>query len=550
MKLTRNMVLNIDNVRNNFIKLCNCKHYILGVCLTAFFSYGYEIFHGSIGVDDTAMELYFVDGLAPQIGRNTLYLINKVFRISDFSPVIIDFLGVLFMIIAATLLCAVFQECSKNRIECWMCTIFTCTMISFSLISEVYIYYLHNGIGIGYLFTVIALIVLWGDKGNVIGRIVLSGICLTFAITCYESFAVVFILGAFLIQWFVDNKESKQLEGIKNYIYSMAFMLFPMVIAILGRSILTKVINGDRAPVKDFSINSFSSILWMIRDDALHSVKEIVRDVVINYGIHSVVVCSLKFFNLIFVVFIILIVIKNIKKKCFSFLLNSMGVVASPWLFLIIEGRVTQYRQMQALNMLEAFMLMILCYEMCRGEDRWYRIRKSMIVLASIVIIYNQSYEQNRYYYIDYLKYIEDKTRMDTIMVELCRNFDETKPLCFITDENRKLSGVAKQYLYYNENSLEYIEMSKRAESLGIELEITEEGYCPFQTLKNEVTVWASGAWGENLQMKNFYAMHGYEISLGTSEMLEKAMNLNDSLNVWPENNSIKDMGEYIVIKL
>lgn len=550
MKFRRNITLNLDNVRDNFVELCKDIKYVLLVGLTAFLSYGYLIFHGSIGVDDTALELYFVDGLAPQIGRNTLYLLNKVFRISDFSPMITDFLGVLFMAIAATLLCAIFRECSKNETESWMCAVFTCTMISFSLISEVYIYYLHNGIGIGYLLTVIALAVLWGDKGNGFSRIVLSGICLTFAVTCYESFAVVFILGAFLIQWFVENKDEQQLESIKNYIFSMFFIVFPAVIAVLGRSALTKIINGGKAPVKDFTLNSFSSILWIFKDNALQNVKKIMQDVIVNYGIHSVVICSLKFFNMILLVFLVLLIIKNIKNKKYSFLLNSIGIVVVPWLFLIIEGRVTQYRQMQALNLLEAFMLMILCYEMSQRQDKWNKGRKSIIILFSIIVIYNQAYEQNRFYYIDYLKYTEDKTRMEHIMVELCRDFDETKPLCFITEENSKLSGVAKQYYYLDEKSLEYIKMSKWAKKLGIELKTSEHGYCPVQTLANEVTLWAIGAWNENLQMKNFYAMHGYEISLGTEEMLEEAKTLNDSMDAWPEENSIKDMGEYIIIKL
>lgn len=550
MKFRRNITLNLDNVKDNFIELCKDIKYVLLVGVTTFLAYGYLIFHGSIGVDDTALELYFVDGLAPQIGRNTLYLLNKVFRISDFSPVITDFLGVLFMVIAATLLCAIFRECSKIEIESWMCAVFTCTMISFSLISEVYIYYLHNGIGIGYLLTVIALAVLWGDKGNAFSRIVLSGICLTFAVTCYESFAVVFILGAFLIQWFVENKDEQQLESIKNYIFSMFSIVFPAVIAVLGRSTLTKIINGGKAPVKDFTLNSFSSILWIFKDNALQNVKKIIQNVIVNYGIHSVVICSLKFFNVILLVFLIVLVIKNIRNKKYSFLLNSIGIVVVPWLFLVIEGRVTQYRQMQALNLLEAFMLMILCYEMSQKQDKWNKVRKSIVILFSIIVIYNQAYEQNRFYYIDYLKYTEDKTRMDNIMVELCRDFDETKPLCFITEENSKLSGVARQYFYYDEKSPEYIEMSKRANKLGIELKMGEYGYCPVQTLANEVTLWAVGAWNENLQMKNFYAMHGYNISLGTEEMLEKAQILNDSMNAWPEENSIKDMGEYIIIKL
>lgn len=550
MNLTRSMHLNINNIKKNFSELCNCKYYILSVGLTAFFSYGYLIFHSSIGVDDTALKLYFEDGLAPQIGRNTLYLINKIFRLSDFSPVIIDFLGVLFMIIAATLLCAVFQECSHNKIESWMCTIFTCTMISFSLISEVYIYYLHNGIGIGYLFTIMAVIALWADMGNYIIRMFISGLCLLFAITCYESFVVVFLLITFLNYWFMTQNSAEQLREIKNYIINIISLVFPIIIAVLGRAVLTYLINGNKKPIKDFSINSFSSILWIFKGNLLEQIKTIVGDVIINYGIHSVVISSLKYFNLILLAFLVFLVIKIVERKSIVFFINSIAIVSVPWLFLIIEGRVTQYRQMQAMNILEAFMLMILCYEICKNKNSLYLLRKSCTIILAIIIIYNQSYEQNRYYYIDHLKYIEDKTRMDNIMMELYKNFDESKPLCFIAEENRKISGVMKEYVYYDETAPEYIKMNKRALNIGLQLDKNEEGYSPFQTLKNEVTIWAIGAWGESLQLKEFYAMHGYEISLGTEEMYKEAIKLNENMCAWPKENSIKDMGEFIVIKL
>lgn len=133
------------------------------------------------------MKMYFVDGLAPQIGRNTIYLINKIFNVAENAPVITDFLGVAFMMIAATLLCAVFKECSEDRIEEWTYIAFLATRLSFSLTAEVFVYYLHNGIGLAYVLTTLALIALWGNKGNKISRSNVSGLLLMFAVTCWKN---------------------------------------------------------------------------------------------------------------------------------------------------------------------------------------------------------------------------------------------------------------------------------------------------------------------------------------------------------------------------
>ena len=67
MNYKRSMILDTNKNWMHAKELFSNKKYMIPVCLTAFFSFGYEIFHGSIGADDMTLKLYFVDGLAPQI---------------------------------------------------------------------------------------------------------------------------------------------------------------------------------------------------------------------------------------------------------------------------------------------------------------------------------------------------------------------------------------------------------------------------------------------------------------------------------------------------
>ena len=62
------------------------KIYVIILCLTAICGYGFEMTHPSIGIDDTAVSLYLEDGLEVVMGRWFIYLINKIFHLSDFSP--------------------------------------------------------------------------------------------------------------------------------------------------------------------------------------------------------------------------------------------------------------------------------------------------------------------------------------------------------------------------------------------------------------------------------------------------------------------------------
>lgn len=547
MKYKRSMILDTNKIWMYAKELLNNKKYMIPVCLTAFFSFGYEIFHGSIGADDMTLKLYFVDGLAPQIGRNTLYLINKVLRISDFSPVITDFLGVFLMIIAATILGAAFQEIFFEGGETWLCTIFTSTMISFSLTSEVYIYYLHNGIGIGYFLTTVALIIIWGNKGDYVIRLLLSSACLTFAITCYESFALVFLLGFFLLHWFMIMKKDKSI-GIGQYIKDFVINMIPvMILALVGRQTITLLIN--KHPLENYSPRGLGAGKWIFQKDALDNIREIVQGVIRDYGINSIVICSLMILNVVLLFFLIDLLVRCIGLKNWMGLLNGLGMLCVPWLFLIIEGHTTAYRQMQALNILEGFALMVLCYRVSQIGNIG-KVGKWFAIICSLVVIYNQSFEQNYFYYIDYLRYTDDVAKMDHIMLEICRNYDIQKPLCFIADEGEVSSGIIKEYYYYDKNSSEYIAMSKWASKLGITLETNESGYCPFQTLALDVPVWAASAWDGNYAEEEFLKMHGYNIVLGTKDMLDEANEIGKQMQSWPMEGSIKDMKSYIVIKL
>lgn len=69
------------------------KLFMAAVLLTAAGSYGFAITHESIGVDDTMVKLYLGEGLEAYMGRWTLYLINKLFRIDSFTPFITEWGG-------------------------------------------------------------------------------------------------------------------------------------------------------------------------------------------------------------------------------------------------------------------------------------------------------------------------------------------------------------------------------------------------------------------------------------------------------------------------
>ena len=79
----------INSVKN----LIFDKVYLAIVTITALAGYGYELTHCSYGVDDVIYDWYIDSGRLVSMGRFTPWLINKFFKINEFTPFIIDFIG-------------------------------------------------------------------------------------------------------------------------------------------------------------------------------------------------------------------------------------------------------------------------------------------------------------------------------------------------------------------------------------------------------------------------------------------------------------------------
>ena len=206
------------------------KIYMLSLSLTALFGYGFLITHQTVGIDDTPYAYYFEEGLNAIVGRWFLFLLNKICHISDFSPFLTDLAGVLVFMGAVTVWAVLLYSIFKDKVPGWGYLFFACIFFSCPLISEVYPYYLHNGVSTGYLLVGVSLCfyreMLSGEKGpegcgqseateqqgkkKWLGSGKVPGAkrfwkglgCVCFlwmALGCYESFMVVWLLGVCLV---------------------------------------------------------------------------------------------------------------------------------------------------------------------------------------------------------------------------------------------------------------------------------------------------------------------------------------------------------------
>nr|MCR4588451.1 glucosyltransferase domain-containing protein [Lachnospiraceae bacterium] len=164
--------------------------------ITLLCTYGFFITHYAVGIDDTAMNRYFMEGLAPAQGRWVIFLVNKLIPLIYFTPFLTDFLGVLFLAFFAVLFSGFWQMLSDGRMKIWMLSVVACLIVSSPITSEVFVYYLHNGVGVGYVLTLMATFFLYRtcNKGIFTKQVIRDLACaaglLTVALGLYESFEV------------------------------------------------------------------------------------------------------------------------------------------------------------------------------------------------------------------------------------------------------------------------------------------------------------------------------------------------------------------------
>lgn len=147
-----------DAERKSYGKHFQQNRLYMGILLlTAVCAYGYKVTNATIGIDDTPSLYYFEEGLIAIVGRWVLFLLNKVVSLAEFVPFVTDFAAVVILVLAAVVWSALFYSVLGEKVPTAGYAFFGAVFLSSPLISEVFTYFLHNGIAIGYLCCGISL---------------------------------------------------------------------------------------------------------------------------------------------------------------------------------------------------------------------------------------------------------------------------------------------------------------------------------------------------------------------------------------------------------
>jgi len=509
------------------------------LAVTALFSYFFFWTHPAMGVDDTCVQRYFADGFAPTQGRWTLFLLNKVFHVAEFSPFIVDFAGVAFLVMASVVLCVLFGKLSQNKIPLPALAVFCCAMISYPLIGEVFVYYLHNGIGLAYLITALALWQMFFSEKK--RKYLYASLMLSVALSCYESFAMVYILCVALAYLLILSCKEKKMRFV-DYVKQMCLYMLPLVAGMVLRSVAANLICFllGREPHM-FSL--LEAVKWIFGPEVMTHIKGMVSLFGRYYVVNGLANMGVAVYLLAAAAFLVMVCVGAGKQKKGLLLLDGLVVLMTPWLLSVLEGTVIPYRSMQALPVFVGFVAMLsVCLAQKAGKTVY-----AIVLLGGVILIYNQAFQLNKAFYVDYLKYEEDVSTCRQIAYDLEKEATLEKPVVFvgkITDY-----GTVETYAYLPEDTLRYQWITQIRQMMGSD---SENSYSTVQNFVwYQVFDWGTEAFeGYGTELLRFFKWHGYHLRQATASMYEDAERYADTMAVWPKEGSILETEEYVIIKL
>lgn len=530
--------------------------YVAAAVLTAVCSYGFAVVQPIIGIDDTAVELYLADGLEVVMGRWTVFLLNKLFHVSEFAPFMLELVGVLFMFLGATVFCVLLKRIFGEKIGIFGYTIFTCVFLSNPIISEVFIYYYHDGVGLGYLLTALSLLAFstaLDRKGkkrrNAFWQ---SLLFIWIAVGCYESLLILYILGVITViflRGLAQRDKMNTAHVVTNLGMGALLTVGSMVLRSAMIALVTAVF-GLQDMVGLMEQRSLTEMLVLFQGrEGLENFFMLAKRFWLVYHVNAVVYLPVTGYVLTNLCVGMAAVILAVKRKNLWYPVLFGGMLITPFLLTVAEARVTHYRSCQYLPFVTALGILLLFQALDRTKFRRYW--RYAVGVSAAVLVFNQASYMNESFYIDYKKYENAKETMNRVAGEIEKKYGSDIPVVFTGHYDTPQVLVENYYVSYT--SWQYRLIARITDMVDVHLKekyFSPHGYSFIGEANYPLILWGLDAFdGTNRELIKFLEMHGHSFSTITDKaVLETAREIGETMPRWPKEGSVAEQQGYILV--
>lgn len=527
------------------------KIYMVSLIIAAVAGYGYEITHSSLGIDDVCIGLYFDDGLGVSIGRWPFYVINKLFHVTGFEPFIMEFAAVLILMFAAIVWSAVLRYILGDKLPIACYAVFSAMFLDYSLIAEVFIYYLQNGVPIIYTLVGMAVFDLYylythdlEQKQRILHKLGMS-LLVSVSVGFYEAAANVFLTGVLLIM-IVDcfGANHMRIRKFKQFFMSLFLVGRVLVYAIVERSLITKVCMAIFG-IEPYSYRSAGSMLRILKYPG--RILTIIRQILRDYVFVGLAYYPIGLFVATSILFIVIIIAGSIYKKNLYILFLGIICYGSIFVLSLPQGDALPYRSNLMIALLVAMVLFYLTYVILKCRYQLINVIGMVLVIS---VVYNSAFDLNHWFAFEYEKNQSELAVVDQVAYDLQKggyNIAE-KPVVFIG--SYELNPAILEKCSMGSDTPGYSVIKDLNDWMGEE---TGERYVYVQTLSWSLIDWAIPGFyiyeGYNREMIRLFEERGYQLIWGGTELYEKALEQEEQLNEYPLEGYIREYDDYIVVR-
>lgn len=549
--------------------------------LTAVCAYGFKVTNATIGIDDTPSLYYFEEGLIAIVGRWVLFLLNKVISLAEFVPFVTDFAAVVLLVLAAIVWSALFYSVLGDRVPMAGYAFFGAVFVSCPLISEVFTYFLHNGIAIGYLCCGISLCCVreWQSsirkmqKGShirerlgclAVGKIMAVAVFLWIAMGCYESFMILWLAGLLLLLLTERIALGRQQKDVFTTLVAgavsalLAIVLRSLMIVVVTKAFHLEYLQGEAVQ------RSVTEMLgWMLQPGAVGELTMILKRTFVLYGVFAYAYLPIRIFVLSFIVITVVTLVRVIRGRDLWALVLLPAAYLAAFSLLFVEGKATLYRSAQFLPIFCGYGALLLVYGIWQLTGNSFKKAKNTVgrkisggmraltFLVLAVIIWNQCMDMTRWFYTDKKKYDAAVKTVDQIATDLERGFDTSKPVIFTGNYEIPYSIIQDAYVSYS--SPVYYKMKRLTDLVDPDLldkyNRGSKGVWVAQTPALSVIDWGRYAFDSDAELVKFFEMHGHQLNaLEDISLYAEAEKESLDLPEYPQEGYIVDKGDYIIV--
>ncbi len=529
------------DLKGSIYKRITNPFYLIAVALTAVGTYGFYLANPSPSIDWLSYDRYY-SGILFSQGRFTATIVERALGLWNcpvwFEPI----LGLVCFILGTLVMLAVFDGFTEYK-SIVPSIVFTCIYITFPLLPE---YFIYNGaiLTVGGSTLLLSLAIYLEIKYKDLLRSMLIPTILMIAVFSWYECMILPYVGTVFAIFYLLNRENHDLKTKFVITKGLYFAMILIASIVLEYAVTT-------AAIKIFSIPLHNGADVAIHWENLSSVLYLLANYASYWFIKAFCYAPFTILFVFLFIFLIMSVVELVRYKKFSSVIIFFGMLIPVFAMTMIRcGGGASYRIEQGMPFFIAFVSYAICLELNQKKS----VVKRIIAAAFCFLLTVQIGTSNYSYFVNSLRYEEEKNVILTVNSEITSKFESDKPVVFIGEY--KISDSLQEKRSYPEGSfaakLKAFAVSK-SPVYQDQLQEIAKIRVKFESVGSSYLGWSVGYFEEDYPLTELYKFCDYigvSFEHCTKEQFEDAKQRYADLPSYPNKGYAAENDDYIVVKL